>query len=166
MKKILTIILILISSAAMAGQISFSDGAIYFTDGIIYFAPTATTLPDGVVLWLDAADSSTIAADGSGYVATWEDKSGNGYDATQTDSDHKPKTGLATVNGLNVLSFDGSDNVNMAAATIPTGSTPYTIFTVWNASGNDQCVFILGNKTTADAVFLYTTSTQKVRHGW
>jgi hypothetical protein len=66
-------------------------------------------------LWLDAADSSTlfdavsggslVAADGA--VARWEDKSGNGRNATQELANRRPIRLLAIQNGLDGLSFDG-----------------------------------------------------------
>lgn len=60
-------------------------------------------------LWLDAADSSTITESG-GAVSVWADKSGNGRDASQTTSASQPAYGTQTVNGHNVVTFDGSDD--------------------------------------------------------
>jgi hypothetical protein len=60
----------------------------------------------GAALWLDAADSATITASG-GSVSQWNDKSGNGRNVTQGTGANQPTTGTATLNSLNVLSFDG-----------------------------------------------------------
>lgn len=59
-------------------------------------------------LWLDASDLTTIT-ESSGAVSEWRDKSGNGYAFTQATSTSQPTTGSTTQNGLNVLSFDGTN---------------------------------------------------------
>jgi len=60
-------------------------------------------------LWLDAADASTITESG-GVVSQWDDKSGNDRHAVQATSANKPTTGTRSLNGLNVLDFDGLDD--------------------------------------------------------
>ncbi len=60
-------------------------------------------------LWLDASDASTITESG-GAVSQWADKSGNNRDATQTDGSLKPTYTLSSMNGQDVLTFDGSDD--------------------------------------------------------
>ena len=60
-------------------------------------------------LWLDASDASTITQSG-GAVSQWADKSGNNRDATQTDGSLKPTYTLSSMNGQDVLTFDGSDD--------------------------------------------------------
>ena len=69
--------------------------------------------PDGLgadlALWLDADDASTVTLNGS-TVSQWDDKSGNGRNASQGSAALQP---IYTTNGLNgkpVLSFDGSDD--------------------------------------------------------
>jgi hypothetical protein len=58
-------------------------------------------------LWLDAADASTITTV-SGAVSQWNDKSGNGRNATQSTEARRPTYTNAGLNGKNVVSFDGS----------------------------------------------------------
>lgn len=58
-------------------------------------------------LWLDASDASTIT-DTAGEVDTWADKSGNGRNATS--GVNKPSTGARTLNGLNVIDFNGTSD--------------------------------------------------------
>lgn len=58
-----------------------------------------------VALWLDAADAGTIT-EVSGAVSDWADKSSNARNFTQPTAGSKPTTGVDTINGLNVLSFD------------------------------------------------------------
>jgi hypothetical protein len=61
-------------------------------------------------LWLDASDTATITASG-GSVSQWNDKSGNGRNVTQGTAAAQPTTGTRTLNGLNVLNFDGGDGL-------------------------------------------------------
>ncbi|MEM1335414.1 MAG: type II secretion system protein [Actinomycetota bacterium] len=73
--------------------------------------PAALWEPDQIgslVLWLDAADTATITTSGSDVVG-WADKSGSGNDAEQTVNVRRPGSGVTTLNGNNVISYDGSD---------------------------------------------------------
>jgi hypothetical protein len=79
-------------------------------------------------LWLDAADTTTIAAS-SGSVSQWNDKSGNGYHVTQGSGTKQPTTNSQTINSLNVLSFDGS-NDSMTNTAVPSIAQPYTYVVV------------------------------------
>jgi hypothetical protein len=86
-----------------------------------------------LVLWFDAADLSTITAS-SGAVSQWNDRSGNGYNVTQGTAVNRPTTGSATLNGLNVISFDGGDGLNRIASSIlgqnVSGLTMYAVHTI------------------------------------
>ena len=62
------------------------------------------------VLWLDAADASTITESG-GAVSQWNDKSGGATNFTQSSAGAKPTTNSATLNNKNVLVFDGGDTL-------------------------------------------------------
>jgi hypothetical protein len=59
-------------------------------------------------LWLDAADASTVTTVSSA-VSQWNDKSGGATNFTQGTAGARPSTGSATLNGRNVLTFDGGD---------------------------------------------------------
>ena len=61
-------------------------------------------------LWLDAADASTITESG-GAVSQWNDKSGNGRHATQSNSSYRPSLTANGLNGLNVVTFDGVNDI-------------------------------------------------------
>jgi hypothetical protein len=61
-------------------------------------------------LWLDAADASTVTTV-SGAVSQWNDKSGGATNFTQGTAGARPATGSATLNGRNVLTFDGGDTL-------------------------------------------------------
>jgi hypothetical protein len=85
----------------------------------------------GLQLWLDAADSSTITT-GTG-VSEWRDKSATGSTWTQATGNNQPATGTATINGKNVLVFDGTNDSLTASAPLST-SMPLTMFIVQRIS--------------------------------
>lgn len=66
----------------------------------------------GLALWLDADDASTFTFGTGTAVATWADKSGNGNDVTQGTAGSRPVRDAVTntINGLAVVTFDGSDD--------------------------------------------------------
>lgn len=72
-------------------------------------------ITSGLVLWLDASDTDTIT---TGATFTWADKSSAGNDVTQTSSSRFPVTNVATINGRNVLDFDGEDDFLIRSGTI------------------------------------------------
>jgi hypothetical protein len=90
-------------------------------------------------LWLDASDTATITAS-SGSVSQWDDKSGNGRNVTQGTAAAQPTTGSATLNGLNVLSFDGGDVLVGATASDWTWlhAADTTLFAVIRKTSADQ----------------------------
>jgi hypothetical protein len=65
--------------------------------------------------WFDAADPTTITESG-GFVSQWNDKSGNARNVSQAVGANQPATGASTLNGLNVLTFDGSNDVLTSAS--------------------------------------------------
>jgi len=68
--------------------------------------PPAPSFLASAPLWLDASDASTITESG-GAVSQWDNK-GAGSNVTQATGSYQPTTGVSTINGLNVLDFDGS----------------------------------------------------------
>jgi len=60
------------------------------------------------VLWLDASDTATITQSANA-VSSWLDKSTNARTFTQSTASAKPTTNTRTVNGKNVVDFDGND---------------------------------------------------------
>jgi hypothetical protein len=81
----------------------------------------------GLQLWLDAADSSTITTDTG--VSEWRDKSATKSKWAQTTGNEQPATGTQTMNGKNVLAFDGSNDSLSASAPLNT-SMPLSFFIV------------------------------------
>jgi len=68
---------------------------------------TPLSLP-GLQAWYDAADAASITHV-SNAVSQWSDKSGLGRHATNTGT-FRPTTNTRTMNGRNVIDFDGSDD--------------------------------------------------------
>ena len=85
---------------------------------------------DGLVLWLDAGDASTLSLDASNRVTEWRDKTGNGHHATpiRAAAQWVPDQ----INGQAVIEFDQSARNAMQIA----GD-------VGIASGQERTVFIL-----------------------
>jgi hypothetical protein len=81
----------------------------------------------GLHLWLDAADSSVIST--STGVSEWRDKSATGSKWAQTTGNNQPATGTQTLNGRNVIVFDGS-NDSLSATTPLSTSLPLSFFFV------------------------------------
>jgi len=60
--------------------------------------------------WYDAADLTTISTSGSS-VTQWNDKGTNAANLTQATGANQPTSGVTTLNGKNVITFDGADNL-------------------------------------------------------
>jgi hypothetical protein len=96
---------------------------------------------NGLKLWLDAADSSTVYnssdcatgnhATNNTNVGCWKDKSGYGNNATQPTLAQQPTYVTAVQNGNAALSFDGvADTLSLPDYIIADGNIPYTIFII------------------------------------
>ncbi len=92
----------------------------------LFFLPTDLA---GLKLWLDAADAGTITESG-GLVSQWSDKSSEGNNATQFTGALQPVTGTQTVNGLNVVDFDGIDDLMELSSQPLIGTEARTIIVV------------------------------------
>ncbi len=79
-------------------------------------------------LWLDATQTPL------GAVATWNDLSGNSNNATQVTSIDRPVCSASQWNGLNALTFNGSQGMDLPSAlyAIPNGNS--TAFIVTNTA--------------------------------
>lgn len=103
---------------------------------------------EGCQLWLDSADSSTIT-ESSGSVSQQDDKSSNDNDVTQGTGAQQPTTNATTENGLNVIDYDGGDDLIMPSAlhAIPNGAN--TTFCVAKRTSEDASTdTIIGMATT------------------
>ena len=95
-----------------------------WSPGFTSWDPAAIT----TALWLDAADASTVTTV-SGAVSQWNDKSGNGRNASQATAGNRPAYTSAGQNGRNTITFDGSNDGLSLAAGLSLG-TAHSIFLV------------------------------------
>jgi len=94
---------------------------------------TPTQLGAALALWLDASDAATVVLNGTD-VAQWNDKSGNSRDFSQAVAGDQPAYSLASINGLNTLSFDGiSDAIGRVAETWAY-NYPINVFAIFKAT--------------------------------
>lgn len=101
--------------------------------GLTTVGPALTAIP-GLQLWLDASDASTITI-GTG-VSQWNDKSGNGNNATQATGSAQPTVQTAAQNGRNTIRFTAASLQVMAlTSTINLTSTGYTFLGVIRRGG-------------------------------
>jgi hypothetical protein len=109
------------------------------------FTPTSIA---GCRLWLDAADTSSIAVSGTA-VTQWNDKSGQANHFTQVSSSARPVSGTTTQNSKNVVVFDGVNdclNTNQTAAYWKfMQNTPATIFFAINKTTTKASGSIMSN---------------------
>jgi beta-glucanase (GH16 family) len=71
-------------------------------------APAPPGVPtSGLVLWLDAADESTMTLDAQNHVQHWNDKSGKSNHATVDDGASQPERMANALNGHSVVRFSG-----------------------------------------------------------
>ena len=81
-------------------------------------------------LWLDASDASTITLNGS-TISQWNDKSGNSRNVSQVNSALQPLYTLGGLNSLNIVDFDGANDVlNGNAVSNFFTNTSYSAFVV------------------------------------
>lgn len=77
-------------------------------DSIFHYSGLSPVSISDLTLWLDAAeDSCTIHGSGGTAVSQWDDISGNGNNLVQSTGSDQPLTGVNTLNGKNVIAFDG-----------------------------------------------------------
>jgi hypothetical protein len=103
-----------------------------FRGSLNQWQPSAVS---GCVLWLDAADRSTISLSASS-VTQWRDKSASGYTFVPGAS---PTSGVNTINGLNVITTNGSQHLqitnysqNFTAASFFCVFRPTQTFSTWS----------------------------------
>ncbi len=118
----------------------------------------------GQIVWLDAADKTTIldaegdnAASGaafSGSVTTWRDKSGSNYHVS-TIASEQPDYGLNTLNGNGVITFNGTNDRLLNSSAVIAGNN-YTAFIVFNRTTgvSRDAIFEMGSGGSRNAVFI------------
>ncbi|MCA9172117.1 MAG: hypothetical protein KDB23_30835, partial [Planctomycetales bacterium] len=93
---------------------------------------------DGLLLWLDATDSSTLFQDDALTVPAlagdpiggWFDKSGNEFHATQPLDEARPTYDMTGISGLPAVSLSGSEASGMFISDDLQLLRPYTVFIV------------------------------------
>ena len=92
-------------------MMQWAGGTIYGDGGL-----TDPSTVDNLSLWIDASDGTTVTKDGSNRVSQIDDKVGS-YNWTQAGGNAlKPIHGTRTINGLDVLDFDGVNQFMNGAA--------------------------------------------------
>jgi len=129
--------------------------------------------PDEIetVLWLDAADVTSLVTSGDD-VTRIDDKSGNGYNYNRSGD---PKTGIDTINGNNVITMTG-DGFGASANEVPALGMNVTWFLVLDPTGATQDkVWMsgpyhtgpnneIGGGNPANNIKLYTVDAGDTRH--
>jgi hypothetical protein len=114
-------------------------------------APTITagvplTIPS-LALWLQADDDATVHINASG-VSQFSDKSNTAHHAVQAKTKYRPKYS-ATINDLNVLSFNAGQTALTGAVDITDDFTLFVVFRQTATSENAR-IFALNRDTNLD----------------
>ena len=106
---------------------------------------------------LDTTTLLTFCGVGNGFVTTWHDQSGNGYDVTQSAATLQPRIvssgAMVTQNSKNSILFDGTDDVMLSSA-VSGGffnSSQFNVLRIPSQSGEDL-PFGFGNAGDAGKV--------------
>jgi hypothetical protein len=119
----------------------------------------------GLIARYDSQNLSSIALSGSD-VTQWDDLSGNGNHATQGTATNRPKSGTRTLNGKNVLDFDGSNDFlinNGVAASFTGEDKPWTFFFVTDRDATLNSGFSISSSTTNSPFIWQYASTMDLR---
>ena len=142
--------------ASILGRPPVSASGIWGIDELNKYRPL--TIP-GLQVWLDASDASTlydattggspVAADGE--IARWQDKSGNERHFTQATSANRPLRKTGEINGLDVVRFDGSNDILTSAAfSFPAAATAVMVVKAnnWTTPGGYRHFLVHGYDPT------------------
>ena len=103
-----------------------------------------------LVLWLDAADSTTVS--GTSPITAWTDKSSAGRTVTITSG---PTYGTTTRNGLKTMSFNNNVISSSIASAVGTGD--FTLIAVWyQSSAGTNTVLSLGTVASSSQSLGYS----------
>lgn len=90
---------------------------------------------------LDTSSLTSFCGAGNGFVTTWYDQSGNGYNATQTTAANQPQIvsggNVLTTNGKPSAQFDGSNDY-LATTGTPFSATENTLIAVSKQNNVDN----------------------------
>lgn len=119
--------------------------------------PIFSVLDLSPALWLDASDESTIT-ESAGAVSQWDDKSGNGNNATQGTGSLQPITGTRTQNGENVIDFAG-DQMNVPSGVYSTIAGDHTVFIVFAVDSAVQSFVLVGQELSSTKYYVLSSDT-------
>ena len=103
-----------------------------------------TQLP-GLQMWLHG-DLSPVIFDSGNDISQWNDLSGNNNHATQPFAVSQPSKGTTTLNGKDVIKFDGTNFMNLAAAS------------TFNIDNSDYEIFMVARSSSVAIEFLFSGS--------
>ena len=96
------------------------------------FAPSTDL---ALIDWWDAADGATIT-ESAGAVSDWANKAA-GPALVQTNGARQPTTGVRTLNGLNVIDFDGGDFLDQDIALPGSGDVAFHMVLEIDSTANE-----------------------------
>ncbi|HEY4150722.1 MAG TPA: BNR-repeat neuraminidase N-terminal domain-containing protein [Chitinophagaceae bacterium] len=102
---------------------------------------------NGMSFWVKST-AGTSTTTNAGTISTWSDQSGNGRDATQATSSHRPTYYDNSTNNMNfnpVVDFDDASQSStngdymdiLANGMLSPGNNPYTVYSVIKPGGNN-----------------------------
>lgn len=107
--------------------------------------------------WWDASYTASITTSGSA-VTQWSDISGNNHHLVQTTSTQRPASGTRTVNSLNALDFDGSNDF------LKSNEAASTFNLLHNATGA-TCFYVMRADTATVSMGMLCTSNDTTQVG-
>ena len=110
----------------------------------------------GLRFLLDPSDTSTIT-ESRGSVSQFDDKSSFKTNVVQAVGARQPTTGISTINGLNVLDYDGGDSLQ--SAVVPLITQPIVIFVVSELAATGAQEFLFDGLTFNGSNTLFHTAT-------
>lgn len=126
------------------------------TFGSTAFTPASIS---GLEFWV-RADTVTL---GSGSaVATWNDQSGHGRDASQATAGQRPTQVSSVINGKPVVRFAVASSTNLITAGFSL-SNPISIFIVFSSDGATNSALFNTRLSNADGLALFTPSTTSLK---
>jgi autotransporter-associated beta strand protein len=130
------------------------SGSTFINAGTLSLAPMPLVLTNSLA-WYDAADTSTLTTDGSGYVINWANKgsAGAALDAVQANPGTGPKVLQSGLNGKPVLNIASTSGLNSNGNPGIVGGADRTLFVVGNRTyGGDFYMASLGTFNLTDPV--------------
>ena len=130
------------------------SGSTFINAGTLSLAPMPLVLTN-CLAWYDAADTSTLTTDGSGYVTNWANKgsAGAALDAVQANPGTGPTVLQSGLNGKPVLNIASTSGLNSKGNPGIVGGVDRTLFVVGNRTyGGDFYMASLGTFNLTDPV--------------